>query len=61
LPNDPKFRNGSLWALQNTTTPGADIHATAAWNLTTGSHHVVVTEIDTGIDYTHQDLAANMG
>jgi subtilisin family serine protease len=59
-PNDPKFLDGSLWALQNTTTPGADIHATAAWNLTTGSHNVVVTEIDTGIDYTHQDLAANM-
>jgi subtilisin family serine protease len=60
LPNDPYFTANKLWALRNSTTPGADIHATAAWNLTTGSHNVVVTEVDTGIDYTHPDLAANM-
>jgi subtilisin family serine protease len=55
-PNDPYFTGNYLWALQNTTTPGADIHAVEAWNLTTGSRNVVVTEIDTGIP----DLAANM-
>jgi subtilisin family serine protease len=60
VPNDPYFAHNYLWALQNATTPGADIHAPAAWNLTTGSRNVVVTEIDTGIDYTHPDLAANM-
>ncbi len=60
-PNDPYFPQ--QWNLQNTGqgggTAGADIHATQAWNLTTGSRKVVVAVLDTGIDYTHQDLAAN--
>ncbi|PYT34060.1 MAG: hypothetical protein DMG58_05760 [Acidobacteria bacterium] len=61
-PNDPKFPQ--LWGLQNTGqnlgTVGADIHATQAWGLTTGSSNVVVALIDTGIDYNHQDLLANV-
>jgi subtilisin family serine protease len=61
-PNDPQYP--SLWGLHNTGqnggTPGADIHAPEAWDITTGSSAVVVAVIDTGIDYTHQDLAANM-
>jgi hypothetical protein len=61
-PNDPQFP--LMWNLQNTGQsggiPGADVNAAAAWNLTTGSSSVVVAVIDTGIDYTHQDLAANV-
>jgi subtilisin family serine protease len=65
-PNDPNFP--SLWALRNTGqtiggSPGvasADIHATSAWALATGSRANVVMVIDTGIDYTHPDLAANI-
>jgi len=64
VPNDPYFVNGSLWGLQNSGqgggTPGVDIGATAAWDLTTGSRDVVVMVIDSGIDYNHPDLAANM-
>jgi hypothetical protein len=61
-PDDPRF--GELWGLHNTGqnggTPDADIDAPEAWDLTTGSSDVVVAVIDTGIDYTHPDLAANM-
>lgn len=50
-PNDPDFLDGMY---------GMDrISATAAWDLSTGSSEVVVANIDTGIRYTHQDLAPN--
>jgi subtilisin family serine protease len=62
LPNDPSF--GTLWGLNNTGqlggTADADIDAPEAWDITTGSSNVVVVVIDTGIDYTHPDLVANM-
>ena len=61
-PNDPSFP--SQWALNNTGQTGgvvgADIKALTAWNTTTGSSGVVVGVIDSGVDYTHADLAANM-
>lgn len=61
-PNDPRF--AELWGLHNTGqnggTPGADIHAPEAWGLSTGSPNVVVGVIDSGVDYTHEDLSANM-
>jgi len=59
-PSDTAFANGSLWGLRNTARPDADIDAEAAWDVTTGSANVVVAVIDTGVRYTHQDLAANM-
>jgi subtilisin family serine protease len=64
-PNDPQFAN--LWGLLNTGqniggagVPNADIHAASAWAVATGSRANVVGVIDTGIDYTHPDLVANM-
>jgi hypothetical protein len=56
VPNDPQF--GSLWGLNNAND--ADIDAPEAWSITTGSSSVVVGVIDTGADYNHPDLAANM-
>ena len=62
IPNDPSF--GQLWGLNNTGQAGgtsdADIDAPEAWNLTTGNANLVVGVIDTGVDYTHPDLAGNI-
>jgi len=62
VPNDTSF--SQLWGLNNTGqsrgVADADIDAPEAWNITTGSRSVVVAVIDTGVDYTHPDLAANI-
>lgn len=62
VPNDPSF--GQLWGLNNTGQSGgvadADVDAPEAWQTTTGSRNVVVAVIDTGVDYKHPDLAANI-
>jgi subtilisin family serine protease len=41
-------------------TPGADDRALSAWGITTGSRSIVIAELDTGVEYTHPDLAANI-
>jgi hypothetical protein len=38
----------------------ADIDAPEAWDTITGSPNTVIAIIDTGVDYTHPDLAANI-
>jgi subtilisin family serine protease len=50
-PNDPYL--GNLWGMSK-------INAPAAWDTFTGDANFVVAIIDTGIDYNHPDLAANM-
>ena len=52
-PNDPWWLFGFLWGVER-------VQAQPAWSLTTGDAGVVVADIDTGVDYTHPDLAANM-
>jgi RHS repeat-associated protein len=60
-PNDARY--GEQWALRNTGqsggTPGTDIGAAAAWQMTTGAESTVVAVLDSGVDFTHQDLADN--
>lgn len=61
--NDPRLPD--QWHYQNFGTlansvAGADINLFEAWKTTTGSSNVVVAIIDGGIDYRHEDLAANM-
>ena len=62
IPNDPQF--DQLWGLDNFGqtggTPDADIDAPEAWDISTGTGAIVVGVIDTGVDYTHEDLAGNM-
>lgn len=61
-PNDPFF--GNLDGLHNTGqrrgVVDADIDAPEAWQVTTGESSVVVAVIDSGVDYTHQDLDSNI-
>ncbi|REJ69191.1 MAG: hypothetical protein DWQ31_05400 [Planctomycetota bacterium] len=61
-PNDTNI--GALWGLHNQGQTGgvadADIDALEAWQNYTGTTQVVVASIDTGVDYTHEDLAANI-
>ncbi|MFN6051805.1 MAG: S8 family serine peptidase [Planctomycetia bacterium] len=62
IPNDPSF--GSLYGMNNTGQTGglvdADIDAPEAWDISTGTRNTIVAVIDSGVDYTHPDLAANM-
>ncbi|HEX5069468.1 MAG TPA: Ig-like domain-containing protein [Vicinamibacterales bacterium] len=53
-PNDQYWLEGRLWGLQQIQAP----HAWSAFSR--GDDRVVVASIDTGINYRHPDLAANM-
>lgn len=67
VPQDPFWLK--LWGLRNygqdapsgiEGKENADIGASTAWMRTTGDKSVVVAIVDTGIDYTHPDLAENI-
>jgi len=71
VPNDTQY--GQLWAFKNTgqtvttgtygSNPGTaddDMNIEPAWGHITDCSSVVVAVLDTGVNYTHQDLAANM-
>ncbi|MGH8019754.1 MAG: S8 family serine peptidase [Opitutaceae bacterium] len=56
-PNDPEYVAGNMWGLDKISAP-------TAWNTRTGtgtgSGSVLVAVTDTGIDYNHLDLSANV-
>jgi subtilisin family serine protease len=51
-PNDTQYAASGMYGLTKISAP-------SAWDLTTGSPTVVVADIDTGLRYTHEDIAAN--
>ena len=62
IPSDA--RRNDLWAMHNLGQTGgtldADIDAFEAWAFRTDASGVVVGVIDTGVDYTHEDLVGNI-
>jgi subtilisin family serine protease len=75
-PNDPSFslqwgdsNTGQAIPTQNQEEvlgapanglAGADDRALRAWSVSTGSRSIVIGDTDTGVDYQHPDLAANI-
>jgi len=62
FPNDEYFP--MQWHLYNTGqsggTPGADIRAPEAWEITTGDPNIIIAVIDVGVDSNHPDLIGNL-
>lgn len=66
MPDDPQMYR--LWGLANigqvingsSGKTGADLDAEQAWELETGSREIVVAVVDSGVDLSHPDLAANI-
>jgi subtilisin family serine protease len=69
--NDPYYTSGSQWDMYGSDSPTSigpggttnqyGVHAENAWNANyTGSRSVFVGIIDTGVQITHPDLAANI-
>lgn len=56
LNNDGK-NSGSWWSRG---TAGVDVSALEAWKITKGSVDIKIAVIDTGVDYTHEDLKNNI-
>ncbi len=56
IPDDPYFNQ--QWGLNQSND--CDINAPEAWDIQQGSSDIVIAIIDTGIDYTHEDLEENI-
>lgn len=66
VPNDAEFAR--QWAMSNSGqsvngvagVPGADIRMTGAWDTSTGGNGCLVAVIDSGVQWSHPDLDANI-
>jgi hypothetical protein len=63
IPNDQYFST-EQYSLHNTGQtggiPDCDIDAPEAWDMETGNSDIVIAFLDSGIDYTHPDLAGKI-
>ena len=60
VPNDPYYSSSNSWGQGYDDLWGLKkIHAAEAWDVTQGEG-IVVAVVDTGVDYTHPDITANI-
>lgn len=60
IPNDPPFATASQVGSVGVVWGQTKIRAPEAWDVTTGDPSVKIAIIDTGVDVSHPDLAANI-
>jgi serine protease len=53
IPNDPQIPN--QYALDNT-----HMHILDAWGISEGNSNITIADLDEGVNYNHEDLAANI-
>jgi subtilisin family serine protease len=62
IPNDPRI--AEMWGIDNSGQTGgtvdADIDGPEGWDIASGDPSAIIGVIDTGVAYTHPDLAANI-
>ncbi len=52
-PNDPRYIAGDQWGITQIKLP-------QAWNTETGSSNIIIAIVDSGVDYSHEDLVGHI-
>ncbi|MGD9160296.1 MAG: S8 family serine peptidase [Desulfobacteraceae bacterium] len=58
IPDDPFLSD--QWCHLNQDNPYSDMDSAKVWDISTGSTDAVIALIDSGVDYNHPDLSANI-